>query len=115
MRWNNLSTWNLSFLDSTFIEVDLQKPEEEEPDMKKTKEEERQSRKRRFEEEHRKRKKIWSFEEDEGRKTIWKMQIRRRTEEGEDNLEKRKMIWLEKRKNMGRRRIEHDLAEEDEE
>ena len=43
------------------------------------------------------------------------MQIRRRTEEGEDNLEKRKMIWLEKRKNMGRRRIEHDLAGEDEE
>ena len=60
LRWNNISTWNLSFLDSSSIEINLKKPnEEEEPNTKKTKEEERRSVKRRSKEEQRKRKTIW--------------------------------------------------------
>ena len=60
LTWNNLSTWNSSFLDSSSIEINLKKPnEEEEPNTKKTKEEERRSGKRISEDEQRKRKTIW--------------------------------------------------------
>ena len=71
MRWNNLFTWNSSFLDLSSVEVDLKKKKnlkkEEKPNLKEEEEEEHSTIQRRG----------ITEEEEEEQSTIWRRGRRR--------------------------------------
>ena len=88
LRWKNLSTWNSSFLDLSFI-----KPNAEEPDMKKNRG------RRRSAELKKNRGRRYGWRRTDTRWTIW-FQIYSSKEE------QRKTIYLEKNKHWGNKMVE---------